>query len=39
MSCATSSGWETIAQWPDGISVVVAPMRLANWRSVKDGIA
>src|ERR1700733_10146344 len=39
MSWATSLGWETIATWLDGISTVVAPMRLANWRSASGGIA
>jgi len=39
MSCATSSGWETIATWPDATSIVVAPMRAANWRSASGGIA
>ncbi len=29
---ATSSGWETIATWPDGTSMVAAPMRVAKWR-------
>jgi hypothetical protein len=39
MRWVTSSGWETIATWLDGTSMVVAPMRLANRRSVSDGIA
>src|SRR6201993_3968627 len=39
MSWATSPGWETIATWLDGISTVVAPMRLANRRSASGGIA
>ena len=29
-SSATSAGWETIATWLEGISVVVAPIRAAN---------
>src|SRR5258708_38926234 len=39
MSWATSSGCETIATWLDGTSTVVAPMRLAKWRSASGGIA
>jgi len=39
MSLATSSGWETIATWLEGTSMVVAPMRLANRRSASGGIA
>ena len=39
MSWVTSSGWETIATWPAGISTVMAPMRLANCRSASGGIA
>src|ERR1700683_1678368 len=39
MSCATSPGWETIATWLEGISTVVAPMRLANMRSASGGSA
>jgi hypothetical protein len=38
MNCVTSAGWETIATWLDGISVVTACMRLANWRSAAGGI-
>src|ERR1700722_17224844 len=39
MSRATSSGWETIATWLDGISTVVAPIRAANCRSAAGGRA
>src|SRR5580700_11602976 len=39
MSWATSWGWETIATWLAGISVVVAPMRVANRRSASGGSA
>src|ERR1700677_2933599 len=39
MSPATSLGWETIATWLDGISTVVAPMRVANRRSASGGSA
>src|SRR5258707_12781341 len=39
MSWATSPGWETIGTWLDGISMVVARMRAANWRSASGGIA
>jgi hypothetical protein len=39
MSCTTSSGWDTIATWLDGISTVAAPMRAANWRSASGAIA
>src|SRR2546427_11464763 len=39
ISSATSSGWETIATWLDGISTVVAPIRDANMRSASGGIA
>src|SRR5260370_25715152 len=39
MSCTTSSGWETIATWLDGTSMVVAPMRLANRRWGSGGSA
>src|SRR3984885_2265782 len=39
MSCVTSPGWETIATWLEGISTVVAPMRLANKRSASGGSA
>src|SRR6201993_4922894 len=39
MSWATSPGWETIGTWLEGISTVVAPMRLANRRSASGGIA
>jgi Methyladenine glycosylase len=35
----TSSGWETIATWLEGISTVVAPTRDANMRSASGGIA
>src|SRR5229473_3739232 len=35
----TSAGWDTIARWPAGTSIVVAPMRLANMRSTSGGIA
>src|SRR6266853_983311 len=35
----TSAGWDAIARWPAGTSVVVAPMRLANERSASGGIA
>src|SRR6476619_1280215 len=39
MSWDTSPGWETIGRWLEGISTVVAPMRLANRRAVSGGIA
>src|SRR6266487_5423599 len=39
MSRATSSGWDTMATWLEGTSIVVAPMRLANSRSASGGIA
>src|SRR3984893_17688543 len=39
MSWATSPGCETIATWLEGISTVVAPMRLANMRSASGGSA
>src|SRR5947209_2885902 len=39
MSWATSPGWATIGTWLEGISTVVAPMRLANRRSASGGIA
>src|SRR6476659_9142967 len=39
MSWATSPGCETIAMWLEGISTVVAPMRLANMRSASGGSA
>src|SRR5258705_13034389 len=39
MSSVTSAGCDTIATWLDGTSTVVAPMRLANWRSASGGIA
>src|SRR5260370_3359607 len=39
MSWATSAGWETMATWLDGTSMVVAPMRLANSRSASGGMA
>jgi hypothetical protein len=32
VSFATSAGWETIARWPEWISLVVAFMRVANIR-------
>src|SRR5712671_5000934 len=39
MSCTTSCGWETIATWLDGTSMVVAPIRLANRRWASGGSA
>jgi hypothetical protein len=39
ISATTSSGWETIATWLVGTSVVVAFIRLANRRSASGGIA
>src|SRR6476660_7293594 len=39
ISCATSVGCETIGTWLEGTSVVVAPIRVANWRSASGGIA
>src|SRR6266571_8613866 len=39
MSWVTSAGWETMATWLDGTSMVVAPMRLANSRSASGGMA
>src|ERR1700722_19101111 len=39
ISATASSGWETIATWPDATSMVVAPMRLANERSASGGMA
>jgi hypothetical protein len=39
MSCTTASGWETMATWLVATSTVVAPMRLANWRSASGGMA
>src|SRR5229473_4756975 len=35
----TSAGWDTIARWLEGTSIIVAPMRLANMRSASGGIA
>ena len=35
----TSPGWDTIATWFVGTSVVVAPIRAANCRSASGGIA
>src|SRR5438445_2375801 len=35
----TSAGWDTIARWLEGSSIIVAPMRLANMRSASGGIA
>jgi hypothetical protein len=37
-SRVTSSGWETMATWLDGISMVTAPMRPANWGSASGGL-
>src|SRR5258708_37929548 len=37
MSCTTSCGWETIATWLDGTSMVVAPIRPANRRWASGG--
>src|SRR5690349_21512335 len=39
ISCVTSAGWETMATWLAGTSLVVAPMRLANRRSASGGMA
>lgn len=39
ISCVTSAGWETMATWLEGTSMVVAPMRLANARSASGGMA
>jgi hypothetical protein len=39
ISVTTSSGWDTIATWFVGTSVVVAFIRLANRRSASAGIA
>src|SRR6266852_2364471 len=39
INCVTSVGCETIATWLEGISVVVAPIRVANWRSAAGGSA
>src|SRR4051794_1999107 len=38
MRFRTSSGWETMATWFDDVSMVVAPIRLANDRSASGGI-
>lgn len=38
MSVSTSSGWETMATWFVDVSMVVAPIRLANNRSASGGI-
>ena len=35
MSWTTSSGWESIATWLVAASTVVAPIRAANWRSMR----
>ena len=37
MRFATSAGWETIAKWPAGTSIVVAPIGSANIRSRQLG--
>src|SRR6266851_722123 len=39
INCVTSAGWETMATWLEGTSMVVAPMRLANSRSASGGMA